>query len=91
MVAAPGWGEAENDSAAGRHDREPPVRNPAGSCTHMSPCWEGAASPRLLGLREVTRWLLSLPLSNQLGHRARISHPGSGTSQGGGGGGHTFC
>lgn len=38
-------------------------------------------SPRL---REVTLWLLSLPLSNQAGQRARISHPSRGTSLGGG-------
>lgn len=46
MLAAPGQGEAENGSAAGRDGRGPPVRNPAGS---MSPRWEGTALPRLPG------------------------------------------
>ena len=75
MLAAPGQGKAENGSAVGRDGRRPRVQHPAGSCTHMSPRWEGTASPRLPGLREVTLWLLSLLLSNQPGRRARISHP----------------
>lgn len=71
---------------AGGDGRRPLVCRPAPAptCPHVG---GDTASPGLPGLREVTLWLLSLPLSNQPGRRARISHPSEAHPWGG----QAFC